>query len=493
MPLTIASGPCINVHDTNASQAAIYSASMQAQAHQHDADAREREAQGRLGLEAARLGQQQSQWAQEPERQVATSLAINKGRLTQQEEMDNLRQQNQIGAIRSAINDGTISEQDGARHILKLQGGVDYYATRQANQQAALQQQQIQHASMQNQMMTGMQIQANQAKSGGLESLTRYDYDPRMREQIQNDVRNTRGHLSAAEQEMEVKRRLHDAPGGVLGRWIAEQNQNGGITMSYQGGHGRGAGGAGGESGAASDRQLQGQLATEATRLHTEWRKHFDDAQTSGQARKDAMALAGIRDKKWEDLTPEERERAEGLHHTSYLNRGLSGIRNAIGIAGGNQGRPGAQGGGMNQGGMNQAEGDNPTPREAMQTWSRDIAEHGLMNRPVPIQGPNGPATVPLGLYVQGAQQRVQNLLSQSRVTDRDRDEARDILLSVTRVVNQHVPEHIRNARTNPPTPPARPVQQPLGIGGHILDVGHHIGRGFGIWKDKIEEAFPID
>jgi hypothetical protein len=452
VPMTIASGPCIQIHDTNASQAQLYGASLQAQVHQHDIDAREREASGRLGLEAARLGQQQSQWAQEPQRQIDTTLAINQGRLSQQEELENLRMQNQIGAIRSAVNDGTISQEDAARHILKLQTGVDYYATRNANQQAQLQQQQMQHMSMQNQLMTGMTIQANQARSAGLASMTQYDYDPAIKERIQNDVRATQGHLTPAQQELEVRRRLHQMPGAILGRHIAEQGPNGGITFGYHPGDGTSGGSTRGTGTSAADQhQLTQILAQEAMRLHTEHGKLFNDSTTSVQTQKDAMAMAGITGKKWEDLTPEERRRAQDLHHADYVNRGVGALQGII-----NQNRPGAgqTGRGGGPGGL---AGTYPTAHETMQSWSRDLADFGIGDRPVTVGGGGvgaRPTTMPLSQYVGQGQQRIQALLSQSQVTDRDREEARNIGLQIEAQIRRHVPQSTRDERTNPQTQP---------------------------------------
>lgn len=203
--------------------------------------------------------------------------------LSQREQMDLQRQENQIGAIQQAVRDGHISANDARDHILELRTGVNQYRARQAQTQQLLQEQQLQHATRANQLQ---QIQLNQnlqVAAGGIHSIMQPVFSrswmaPHIARMIQEGARPEEAErlaTAAANEEMLQAHRQGRRSQAYLGHAIPEHTAHG-VNLRWipqnemLGGAGQGAGG----EGAAASGQGGGGLPLNAAHLQ----HHHDEA-----------------------------------------------------------------------------------------------------------------------------------------------------------------------------------------------------------------------
>lgn len=165
MPLTIEGGQP-QVFDYSSAIAHQNSARMEAQARMF-------ETQQRADTEAQRMAFEQQRWQDEPGREAARQnraaaleMQAYEGKVTIQEQMENQRKQNQIGAIRSAIDSGYLTAEEGNNEMFRLQSGVDRTQLRQQRdqyqQQQQLRQQQLEHGRTANALLQAHLATLNQ-------------------------------------------------------------------------------------------------------------------------------------------------------------------------------------------------------------------------------------------------------------------------------------------------------------------------------------------
>jgi hypothetical protein len=172
----------------------------------YEADARMNEAAMRQTSENRRLAFEQQRWQDEPgrdaakqDRAAALEMQAYQGKVSIQEQMENQRKQNQIGAIRSAVDSGYLTQDEANNEILRLQSGVNRTELRQ--QRDRQQQQNEVHAAQmaEHRHRLGMLESEERLRALTPEQRTHVYHDQAMMDQERN---NLRGLLSESDRQM---------------------------------------------------------------------------------------------------------------------------------------------------------------------------------------------------------------------------------------------------------------------------------------------------
>ena len=157
----------------------LHAAALQQQAQAH---------QDQMEMERDRMGQQASQFAQsrqpsskdawEQQAHVQSALAINKGQLSQAENMRLQRLQQAGSSVDEALSRGDVTPEQANEMRFQIQGLTGPMELRraqsQAAAQAAMQREQLTHLTNQNAVAQTIRIQNEQAANGNDQVTTRY-------------------------------------------------------------------------------------------------------------------------------------------------------------------------------------------------------------------------------------------------------------------------------------------------------------------------------
>lgn len=254
--------------------------------------------QDSLAMQGAHLAEQRRQFnasrevsprdSWEAQARVQSALAINQGQLSQAENMRLQRLQSSLSQVDDALSRNQITPEEAQEMRYHIQGIMSPLQVRHAQAQVQMQNQQIQHMQMMNQIQQVALNQNDQVRANGLGSLVQPFYNDTLRAPMEAEVRQDLGPDATPQMiQAETHRRLRDTPGGILAygiprltpqgthvEWVAPGDLGiGGVS----GGHTRGQGGQGSQS---SGSQSGSRTGGGQTQLSPQSEQHLFDSAT---------------------------------------------------------------------------------------------------------------------------------------------------------------------------------------------------------------------